>query len=392
MNRAFIVSGKRTPIGSLLGYYKNLKATQLSSLTLSSIISSTSLDPSQISEIILGNVLSTGLGQNPGRQASLGAEIPKNIPCWNINKVCASGMKSVTVGATNIFAGFSQVVLAGGFESMTNAPHFSRVCRSGVKFGNFVTYDCVASDGLTDAYSNLAMGFCAEKTAREFGVGREIQDEYCVRSYERVFEAEKNNLFRDEIVPVDIPKFGLVSKDEEPLRYKPDKISTLKPVFPDKDKNGTITGANASKINDGACSLLLMSENALKENGMSPLVEVVSFADAETDPLNFNCSPTIAVQKALKRANLKIGDIDYWEINEAFSVTPIVNMKLLEINHDIVNVHGGAVALGHPVGASGARIILSLITVLRERGGKYGCAAICNGGGGSTAIIVKNIE
>ena len=392
MNRAFIVSGKRTPIGSLLGYYKNIKATQLSALTLHSIISSTKINPEIISEIILGNVLSTGLGQNPARQVALGAEIPKNIPCWNLNKVCSSGMKTVTIGSTNIFCGLSDVVFAGGFESMTNAPHFTRVARAGVRFGNYVSYDSVAFDGLTDAYSNLAMGFCAEKTAKEFNISRELQDEYCMKSYERVFDAEKKNLFKNEIISVDIPKVGMVSKDEEPMRYKPEKISVLKPVFPDKDKNGTVTGANASKINDGACSLLLMSEKALRENDVSPLVEVIAFADAETDPLDFNCSPTIAVQKALKRAGLKVGDIDFWEINEAFSLTPIVNMKLLEINHDIVNVNGGAVALGHPIGASGARIILSLITVLREKGGKYGCAAICNGGGGSTAIIVKNIE
>jgi acetyl-CoA C-acetyltransferase len=391
MKKAYIIGGKRTPIGSLLGSLQAFTGPQLSSVTIRSLLEQTKLNPKSIDHVILGNVLSTGLGQNPARQASLGGGVDVSVPCTNINKVCASGMKATTIAASELMLGDSNIIISGGFESMTNAPHFIKSLRTGVKFGDTPIYDTVSYDGLIDAYGKMAMGFCGEKTAKELGITREIQDEYAISSYERTLEAIKSKKFDSEISGVDIPKKGMILADDEPQRFNKDKFSTFRPAFADKSGSGTITAGNASKINDGACSLLLMNEVGLKTSGLTPIAEIISFADAENLPIDFNLTPPLAIKKALAKANLTVNDIDFWEINEAFSITAIANMKLLGIDHQRLNVHGGAVALGHPIGMSGARIILSLTNVLQTYKGTYGCAAICNGGGGATAIILKRV-
>lgn len=391
MRKAFLVYGKRTPIGGFLGGLSSYSATQLSAHATKAILNETKLNPASIDSVILGNVISSGLGQNPARQASLAAGISQAAPCTNVNKVCASGMKSAIFGAQEIQTGYSDIVLAGGFESMSNAPHLLRNSRTGNKFGDFITLDSLTHDGLVDAYGKMAMGFCGEKTAKDMKITREIQDEFAIASYERALAASKGDKLKWEIAPIEVPKQGLLSNDEEPLKFQKDRVGTARLAFPDKNKEGTITGANASKLNDGACSLLLMSEEGLKKSGLKPLAEIVGFADAETTPMDFNICPPIAAKKALEKAGIKVSDVDFWEANEAFSVTGIAFMKTLGIDHQRFNVNGGAVALGHPIGMSGARIILSLANVLRHNNGKYGVAAICNGGGGSSAIILKAI-
>lgn len=391
MQKAFIVGGKRTPIGSILGSLKQFSGVELATHSIKATLDETKVDINSIDQVILGNVISTGLGQNPARQASIKSGIGMHVPCYNVNKVCASGIKTVTIGATDIWTGQSNTIIAGGFESMSNAPHFMRNIRSGHKFGDFGVYDTVTNDGLIDAYNKKAMGYCGEKTAKEMGISREKQDEYCISSYEKTLKAIEQGLLAKEIAPIDVLKVGKIAVDEEPQKYNKAKIPTLKPAFPDSNNQGTITGANASKLNDGGCSLLLMSEKALAKSGLRPLVEIVSFADAETAPEDFNVCPAKSVQKALQKAGLSVKDIDFWEINEAFSITPLVNIQLLELDKNRVNVNGGAVALGHPIGMSGARIVLALTNTLKTYNGKYGCAVICNGGGGSTALIVKNI-
>lgn len=392
MKMAYIVDGRRTPVGSLLGNFKDISGVDLASVCIKSLVEQTKIDPTLIDQVILGNVLSTGLGQNPARQASLKAGLGLNVPCYSINKVCASGLKAITIGATDILAGNSEIIVAGGFESMTNAPHFMKTSRKGHKFGDFAVFDTVTNDGLTDAYNRKAMGYCAEKTAKELGITREMQDEYCVMSYERSLKSVEKGIFYKEIAPVNIPGIGQIVSDEEPIRFKKAKIPKLTPAFPDQNKFGTVTGANSSKINDGACALLLMSEKALKANNIKPRLKIISFADAETNPEDFNISPPLAIMKALEKAKLNVEDIDFWEVNEAFSVTPLALIQLLKLDKNRVNVHGGAVSLGHPIGMSGSRIVLSLMNVLETYKGKYGCAAICNGGGGSTAIIVRYLD
>lgn len=390
MRKAFLVYGKRTPIGSFLGSLADHQATRLSSIATKAVFKDTGLDPKHVDSVILGNVISAGLGQNPARQASLGADIGVSVPCTNINKVCASGMKSAIYGALEIGAGQSHVVLAGGFESMSNAPHLLKASRKGHKFGDFAAFDALSHDGLVDAYKKVAMGYCGEKTAKDMGISRELQDIYCITSYERAIEATKTGWFKHEITPVEV-KGGQVDADEEPSKFIKDRIGKAKPAFADKDGQGTITAGNASKLNDGACSLLLMSEEGLKKTGLTPLAEIISFADAEVDSMDFNICPPIAANKALHHAGLKVSDIDFWEANEAFSVTGIAFMKTMGIKHDQLNVNGGAVALGHPIGMSGARILLSLANTLKHRQGKYGLAAICNGGGGSSAVILRAV-
>lgn len=389
MQRVFLVSGKRTPIGRMLGGLSTVKATQLGSIATQATIEAAGIKPSDVEEVILGNVVSSGLGQNPARQVSLGAGIPKSVPTTLINKVCASGMKATIFGAQGIQLGQRNVVLTGGFESMSQAPYLLPNYRAGNKFGNTTVLDALAYDALTDAYQNCAMGVCAEKTADDFGITREVQDAFAITSYEKAIKATEEGRFSHEIVHVPLKRGDPVVQDEEPMGFRRDKISQLRPVFA---KNGTVTAANASKLNDGACSLLLMSEEAVAKYGVKPLAEIISYGDAEVDPMDFNISPAEAAKVALKRANLKISDIDCFEFNEAFSVTGLACMKLLDLNADKVNVNGGAVALGHPVGMSGARIILSLATVLRQTGGKYGLAGICNGGGGSSSVIIRAMQ
>ena len=386
MKKVFIVAGKRTPIGAFLGSLSKVKATELGSIAARGAIDQINLDPVQIDEVILGNVIQANLGQNPAKQVSVGAGVPITVPNTLINKVCASGMKTAMLGAQSIQTGYNDVVLVGGFENMSQTPFYVPNHRQGQKFGNGHLIDALAYDGLTDAYKGCAMGVCAEKTAEDFDITRELQDAYAIESYERAINAAETGRFDQEIVEVPLKRGGPVTQDEEPQNFRRDKIPQLRPVFA---KDGTVTAANASKINDGACALILMSEDAVNKHGVTPLAEIVGFGDAEVDPMDFNISPAEATKVALARAGLQIQDIDYFEFNEAFSVTGLANMKLLDLEASKVNVNGGAVALGHPIGMSGARIVLSLNTVLQQNGGTYGLAGICNGGGGSSAIVLK---
>jgi len=337
----------------------------------------------------LGNVISAGLGQSAARQASLGAQLPITVPCINVNKVCASGMKSTVYGAQSIGMGLTDIAITGGFESMSNAPFLVPNMRKGHMYGNVQMLDTVAFDGLTDAYNNCAMGMCAEKTAADLKITRELQDEFCIASYERYIAALKGGKFANELVAIKINDKETLAEDEEYKRYSKEKIPLLKPAF---SKTGSVTAGNSSKINDGACSLILMAEETAQKMNIKPLARIVSYADAEIDPMDFSIAPVKASQKALDYVGKKITDMDFFEINEAFSVTVLANMKLLDLDHEKVNVHGGAVAMGHPIGTSGARILLSLITVLKSRNGKFGMASICNGGGGATAMILENIK
>jgi acetyl-CoA C-acetyltransferase len=389
-----IVAAKRTPVGVFLGKMSNIKATELGSIAINAALDSTGLNPEQIrnevNEVVLGNVCPAGLGQNPARQAALGAKIPINVPATTVNKVCASGMKTVTYGVQSIALGLSDVVVAGGFESMSNIPFYVTKHRTGQAFGNQQLLDGLAYDGLTDIYNNVAMGLCAEKTATDFKIDRATNDEFAIGSYERAINSIKNGTWRDQIAPVVISeKEGSITEDEEPKKFNKEKMLKLKPVF---SKTGTITAANASKINDGGAAILLMSEEKASKLGLKPLARILSFADYEVDPMDFCIAPAKACQIALERAGKKSTDVDYHEINEAFATTVLANMKLLDLEYDRVNIHGGAVALGHPIGVSGARIIMSLMTALKEKKGKLGMASICNGGGGATAILIENLQ
>lgn len=388
MRKAFIVAGKRTPIGGFLGSLSGVKATQLGAIAARATLDQANLEGGEVDEIILGNVISAGLGQNPARQVSIGAQIPIDVPNLLVNKVCASGIKATMLGSLSIGAGQSDTVLVGGFENMSQAPYYVEKYRTGNPFGHAKLIDAVALDGLTDAYDNCAMGVCAEKTAKDFGITRELQDAYAITSYERALDAAESGRFASEIVGVTAPRKGEVTVDEEPTKFRRDKIPELRPVFA---KDGTVTAANASKLNDGACTLLLMSEEAVKKHGVTPLAEVVSWGDAEVHPMDFNICPADAAKVALKKAGMKINDVDFFEFNEAFSVTGLANMKILDLDPSTVNVNGGAVALGHPIGMSGARIVLSLLSVLNQNNGEVGLASICNGGGGSSALIVKRV-
>jgi acetyl-CoA C-acetyltransferase len=384
-----IVGAKRTPIGSFMGKLSKVKATELSSIAIKAALESSGVAKEKVDEVILGNVISAGLGQSPARQASLGAQIPKTTPCININKVCASGMKATVYGAQSIGLGLSDTVVTGGFESMSMAPFLIPNMRKGQQYGNTQIIDSVAFDGLTDVYNNCAMGMCGEKTAADLKITRELQDEFCIASYERYIAANKAGKIKNEIAPVKINDKETVDQDEETNRYQKEKIPLLRPAF---SKTGTITAGNASKINDGASALVLMAEDEAIKQGLKPLARILSYADHETDPMDFCIAPVKASQRALDYIGKKISDIDYFEINEAFSVTVLANMKLLDLDHEKVNVHGGAVAIGHPIGSSGSRIIMSLINVLKEKKGKLGLASICNGGGGATAIVIENLQ
>lgn len=388
MQKVFIVAAKRTPVGTFMGGLSALKAPELGSVAIKATYESVNLDPSKIDEVILGNVLQAGEGQNPARQACLGADIPISVPNTLVNKVCASGIKSTMLGALSIQTGYNNIVMAGGFESMSNAPFYLPNYRKGQKFGNAKVLDAIVFDGLTDAYQGVLMGVCAEKTAKDLGITREQQDEFAINSYEKTLAAVKAGKFDNEIVEVSLPKNKTLASDEEPNGFRKDKMSSLRPVF---SKTGTVTAANASKLNDGAAGILLMSESAMKAEGLTPLAEIIAFDDAEVDPVDFNIAPADAANKALKRAGLKISDIDFFEFNEAFSVTGLANSKILDLKPKKVNVNGGAVAIGHPLGMSGARIIMSLMTVLEQEKGTLGLAGICNGGGGASAIIVKRV-
>jgi len=391
MNKeVYIVAAVRTPIGSFGGTLSSLSATALGGIAINGAIEKAGLSKDLVDEVIMGSVIQAGLGQAPARQAAKAAGLPDKVICTTINKVCASGMKSIAIAAQNIMLGDADIIIAGGMESMSNVPFYNTTQRWGNKYGDTVMQDGLAKDGLVDVYDKVAMGNFADNCATKYNVSREDQDAFAVNSYKKAQAAIENGWFKDEIVPVEIPqKKGaaiIIDKDEEPSKVNFDKIPQLNPAF---SKEGTVTAANASTMNDGAAAVVLMSADKAKELGIKPIAIIKSFADAEQDPKWFTTSPSLALPKALQKANLTINDIHFFEFNEAFSVVGIVNTEILKIDAAKVNIHGGAVALGHPLGCSGARIIVSLIHILSKHKAKYGAAAICNGGGGASAMVVE---
>ncbi len=392
MKEVVIVSAVRTPIGSFLGALSGFSATQLGAIAIKGALEKAGVSADLVQEVYFGNVVSSGLGQAPARQASIFAGLPKSTVCTTINKVCASGMKAVALGAQDIMLGNYDIVIAGGMESMSNIPHYLMKSRTGYKYGDTTLVDGLAFDGLQDVYDKQAMGVFADKTAEKYGFTREQQDEYAINSYKKSAQATQDGVFKHEIVPVEIPqKKGEPLKFQEDEEYKNvffDKIPSLKPAF---TPTGTVTAANASTINDGASALLLMSADKAKELGLKPIAKILGFADAEQEPALFTTAPTLATPLALKKAGLNISDIDFFEVNEAFANVPMAFAKVLEVPMEKINVFGGAVALGHPLGASGARILTTLVNVLHQKGGKYGVAAICNGGGGASAIVIEKL-
>jgi acetyl-CoA C-acetyltransferase len=392
MQEVFIVSAVRTPIGSFGGALSSISATDLGAAAIKGALARAGVSAEQIEEVLMGNVVSANLGQAPARQAARAAGIPDTVPCTTINKVCASGMKSIMFGAQSIMLGHNDIVLAGGMESMSQIPYYVPNARWGYKYGDATLVDGLAKDGLTDVYDQCAMGVFADKTGAQYNISREAQDAFAIDSYKRSAASTAAGWFKSEIVGVEIPqKKGdplIVAEDEEYKKVMFDKIPGLRPAF---TKDGTVTAANASTINDGASALVLVSGKMVKELNLKPLARIVSFADAEQEPAWFTTTPTIAAPKALKRAGLKKEDIDFFEVNEAFSVVALAFEKIMEISHDQTNVFGGAVSLGHPLGASGARIVTTLNNVLQQRNGKYGLAAICNGGGGASALVLERV-
>ena len=391
MQEVYIVSAVRTPIGSFGGALSSLSATELGAIAIKGAIEKAGIKPELVEECIMGNVLSANVGQAPARQAALGAGLPVTVRCTTVNKVCASGMKSIMFAAQSIMLGMTEVAVAGGMESMSNAPFYVPNARFGYKFGSNTLVDGLEKDGLTDAYDKIAMGHFADQTARKYGFSREAQDAYAIDSYKRSAEATEKGYFKDEIIPVEIQtKRGtvIVSEDEEFKKVDFNKIPELKSAF---EKRGTVTAANSSTLNDGACALVLMSRRKAERMGLLPLARIVTFLDTEQEPALFTTAPANAVPKAIKAANLIKEEIDYFEINEAFAVVPMAYEKMQEIPHKKMNIFGGAISLGHPLGASGARIITTLISVLRQTKGRYGAAGICNGGGGASAMIIERI-
>jgi len=384
-----IASISRTPIGSFQGALAGLTAPQLAATAIKSALERAGVSADQVSEVILGNVLTAGIGQAPARQAAIGAGIPKSVPALTINKVCGSGMKAIMLGAQSILLGDSDVVVVGGMESMSNAPYIVPSARTGARMGHAQMLDSMVHDGLWDPYKNQHMGNCGELCAREWKFSREEQDAFAVQSYQRAIEAQKAGKFKNEISPVTISgKKGdvIVDSDEGPAKVQFDKIPTLKPAF---DKAGTVTAANASSLNDGAAALVLMSEEKAKALGVKPLAKLVSYGSFAQEPEWFTTAPAEAMRRAMKKAKWSTGDIDLFEVNEAFAVVSMAARKELEIPNDKLNVWGGGISLGHPIGASGARIVVTLISALKDRGAKRGIAGICIGGGEATAVCVE---
>ena len=386
----FIVAAVRTPIGSFVGFLKSVTATTLGAIAIKGALDKINLNPALIDEVIMGSVIQAGLGQAPARQASKGAGLPDKVIATTVNKVCASGMKAIAMATQSILLGDADIVIAGGMESMSNVPFYNTTQRWGNKYGDISMQDGLSKDGLVDVYDQVAMGNFADICAKENSISRADQDAFAISSYQKSQAAIEKGLFETEIVPVVIPQRKgdpiIISKDEEPFNVKFDKVAQLNPAF---GKEGTVTAANASTMNDGAAALILMSGEKLKALGLTPLAKIVSYADAEQDPKWFTTTPALAVPKALAKANLQSSAIDFFEFNEAFSVVGIVNTQLLKLDPNKVNVNGGAVSLGHPLGCSGARIVVTLINVLQQNNGKYGAAAICNGGGGASALIIE---
>jgi acetyl-CoA C-acetyltransferase len=392
MKEVFIVSAVRTPIGSFGGTLKSFSATQLGGFAIKGALEKIKLNPQEIDEVIMGVVIQANLGQAPARQAAKFAGLPDSVICTTLNKVCASGMKSIAQAAQSILLGDADIVVAGGMESMSNVPFYVDTLRWGNKYGNVSMIDGLVKDGLTDVYDGKAMGVAAEMCASTCGVTRAEQDAFAIESYKRSQAAITTGKFDDEIIPVEIPqKKGdpiLFAKDEEPFNVKFDKIPELKSAF---IKDGSVTAANASTMNDGAAALILMSKEKMDSLGLKPIAKILSYADAEQSPEWFTTTPSLAVPKAVEKAGLKMEDIGFWELNEAFSVVGIENIKRMNLDAKNVNVNGGAVSIGHPLGCSGARIIVTLINVLKQNNGEYGAAGICNGGGGASAMVIKNI-
>jgi acetyl-CoA C-acetyltransferase len=392
MTEVYIVSTVRTPIGSFGGVLKDVSATKLGAIAIKAAVERAGIKPDQVDEVLMGCVLQANLGQAPARQAARYAGLPDKVVCTTVNKVCASGMKAIAQGAQSILLGDSDVVVAGGMENMSAVPFYVENLRWGNKYGNTSMIDGLSKDGLTDCYDNVAMGCAADICATDNNISREEQDAFATESYKRSQAAWESGRFKDEVVPVLIPsKKGdpiTVDRDEEPWNVKFDKIASLRPAF---GKEGTVTAANASTMNDGAAAVLLMGSEKAKELGIKPLAIIKGYADAEQEPVQFTTTPSIAVPVAVKRAGLQMTDIDYVELNEAFSVVGIVNTRKMNLDPAKVNVNGGAVSLGHPLGCSGARIIVTLLNVLKQTGGKYGAAGICNGGGGASAMVIEKV-
>lgn len=393
MKEVVIVSAVRTPIGSFGGSLKDISATKLGAAAIAGALQKAGIRPDLIQDVLMGCVLQANLGQAPARQAAKFAGLPNEVNCTTINKVCASGMKAIALAAQSIALGDTEIAVAGGMESMSNAPFYAEHLRWGNKYGNTMLVDGLAKDGLTDVYDGKAMGNAAELCARECGISREEQDAFAIESYKRSQQAWEKNSFAEEIISVEVPQRKgdpvLFSEDEEPFNVKFDKITSLSPAF---QKDGTVTAANSSTLNDGAAALVLTSKEKAEGLGLQPIAKILSYADAEQAPEWFTTTPSIAVPKAVAKAGLKMEDISFWELNEAFSVVGIENSRRLNLDPAKVNVHGGAVALGHPLGASGARIIVTLIQVLKQNNARYGAAGICNGGGGASAMVIENLK
>ncbi|WP_299008815.1 acetyl-CoA C-acyltransferase [uncultured Tenacibaculum sp.] len=391
MKEVVIVSVARTPIGSFLGTLSTTPAPKLGAVAIKGALDKINLKPEMVEEVFMGNVVSAGLGQAPARQAAIFAGIPDTVPCTTVNKVCSSGMKSIMLAAQTIALGDAEIVIAGGMENMSMIPHYQHA-RTGSKFGPIKMEDGMQKDGLVDAYEQVAMGVCADECAVEYEFSREDQDTFAVESYNRSAKAWSEGKFADEVVPVEIPQRRgepiIFSEDEEYKNVKMDKIPALRPAF---TKEGTVTAANASTINDGGAALVLMSADKAAELGLTPLAKIKGYADAAHEPKWFTTAPAKALPKALAKAGVSIDDVDYFELNEAFSVVGLANMKILGLSADKVNVNGGAVSLGHPLGVSGARIIIALTSILKQNNAKIGAAGICNGGGGASAMVIERV-
>lgn len=393
MKEVYIVAAARTPMGSFMGSLSAIPATKLGATAIKGALQKGNIKPEWIQEVFMGHVLQAGAGQAPARQAALFAGINNNVPCTTVNKVCASGMKAIMLGAQSIMTGMNDVVVAGGMENMSMVPHYLTQSRTGTKLGNLTAVDGMVSDGLTDVYNNYHMGNAAELCAKECNISREAQDAFAIESYKRAAAAWQSGAFNDEIVGVEVPQRKgdplLITEDEEYKNVMMDKIPSLRPVF---QKEGTVTAANASTLNDGASAVVLMSKEKMEELGVKPLAKIVSFADAAQAPEWFTTAPSKAIPLALQRAGLNANDIDFWEINQAFSVVSLANLNELKLDAKKVDVFGGAVALGHPLGSSGSRIIVTLMNVLKQKNAKLGAAGICNGGGGASAMVIERVD
>ena len=391
MKEIYILSAVRTPIGSFGGSLSTVPATKLGATAIKGAMEKAGISATDIDEVFMGNVLQAGLGQAPARQAAMFAGISNTVPATTVNKVCASGMKSISLAAQSILAGDNELVVAGGMENMSMVPHYMQA-RNGQKLGNISLQDGMVLDGLTDVYNDYHMGNAAELCAKECNISREEQDEFAMESYKRAAKAWENGNFKEEVIPVEVPQRRgdaiIVSEDEEYKNVKMEKIPTLRPVF---QKEGSVTAANASTLNDGASALIICSKEKSEELGIKPIAKIVSYADAAQEPEWFTTAPSKALPKALKKANLSASDVDYWELNQAFSVVGLANIQKLGLDAAKVDVNGGAVSIGHPLGNSGSRIIVTLINVLKQNGGKIGAAGICNGGGGASAMVIENI-